>query len=134
MISNYVSDISHSHVNTSSIENDSDPGFVDALLGTYDNVPTLHATNEINFAQDAHPHYNNTHAHEKQRIVSIASEKDDSFSSRIPYYQFFTHPVSLTLFFNSWTFVSALFFSSFHFPIVMIMILFLGFHRIHLVV
>ncbi len=42
-----------------------------------------------------------------RQISHITDDADrEQMANRIPYYNFFTHPVSLTLFVNSWTFVS----------------------------
>jgi len=87
-----------------SIENNEDSCFEESLLGT-DITPVLHATNEINFANDTH-HHTPGENRQRSRIISVVSDANDDYSDRIPYYHFFTHPVALTLFINSWTFVS----------------------------
>lgn len=97
-----------------SIEYNEEETFEHSLLGNDEDLTVLHTTNELNFAVDTHLHSglqhhaegHHGHGHHASRVVSVVTDVDDDIPHRIPYYHFFTHPVSLTLFMNNWTFVS----------------------------
>jgi hypothetical protein len=93
-----------------------------------DHRPHLGDTTEISF------HTPLRSAPEPSRAASLLLDGEDreELAKRIPWRNFFTHPVALTFFFNGWTYVSRFLSSSSH-PLAHPHCLFalVGLHRLH---
>jgi hypothetical protein len=73
---------------------------------------TMNTTpSDNNYHQSQHHQQSHHHISDPQRTVNLIIEDKEELALRTPWKAFFTHPVALTLFINSWTNVSIVYIS-----------------------